>query len=31
MPTALALSWQELQSEPQYEHAKGLLEQLNLI
>jgi beta-N-acetylhexosaminidase len=31
MPTSHALNWQELQTEPQYQHAKGLLEQLELI
>jgi beta-N-acetylhexosaminidase len=31
MPTALALSWDELQDEAEYQHAKGLLEQLHLI
>jgi beta-N-acetylhexosaminidase len=31
MPTAAALSWEELQTEAQYQHAKGLLQQLNLI
>jgi beta-N-acetylhexosaminidase len=31
MPTALALNWEQLQNEAEYQHAKGLLEQLNLI
>jgi len=31
MPTAKASAWDELQSEAQYHHAKGLLKQLNLI
>jgi beta-N-acetylhexosaminidase len=31
MPTALAPTWDELQSEAQYQHAKGLLQQLKLI
>jgi beta-N-acetylhexosaminidase len=31
MPTALALGWEELQNEPEYQHAKGLLKQLRLI
>ena len=31
MPTAAAPEWDELQSEAQYQHAKGLLQQLNLI
>jgi len=31
MPTALALTWEELQNESEYQHAKGLLKQLNLI
>ena len=31
MPTALALNWEKLQNEAEYQHAKGLLEQLNLI
>jgi beta-N-acetylhexosaminidase len=31
MPTAAAPTWDELQSEAQYQHAKGLLKQLKLI
>jgi beta-N-acetylhexosaminidase len=31
MPTAAAPTWDDLQSEAQYQHAKGLLQQLNLI
>jgi beta-N-acetylhexosaminidase len=31
MPTAVAPSWDGLQDEAQYKHAKGLLHQLNLI
>ncbi len=31
MPTAEAPSWDELQGEAQYQHARGLLRQLNLI
>jgi beta-N-acetylhexosaminidase len=31
MPTTAARSWEELQAEAQYQHAKGLLQQLNLI
>jgi beta-N-acetylhexosaminidase len=31
MTTATAPTWNELQSEAQYQHAKGLLKQLNLI
>jgi beta-N-acetylhexosaminidase len=31
MPTAVAQNWDELQSEAQYQHAKGLLKQLKLI
>jgi beta-N-acetylhexosaminidase len=31
MPTATAPNWDELQSEAQYQHAKGLLQQLKLI
>ena len=31
MPTAAASSWEVLQSESEYRHAKGLLQQLNLI
>jgi beta-N-acetylhexosaminidase len=31
MPTAAAPAWDELQSEAQYQHAKGLLNQLKLI
>ncbi|HBK44290.1 MULTISPECIES: beta-N-acetylhexosaminidase [unclassified Polynucleobacter] len=31
MPTATAPTWDELQSEAQYQHAKALLQQLNLI
>ncbi|MBU3575189.1 beta-N-acetylhexosaminidase [Polynucleobacter sp. UK-Mo-2m-Kol15] len=31
MPTSAALAWNELQSEAQYQYAKGLLQQLNLI
>jgi beta-N-acetylhexosaminidase len=31
MPKSPALSWDELQSEAQYQHAKGLLKQFKLI
>jgi beta-N-acetylhexosaminidase len=31
MPKSTALSWDELQKEAEYQHAKGLLKQLNLI
>jgi len=31
MPTAVSPDWAALQSESEYQHAKGLLEQLNLI
>jgi len=31
MPTAITPSWDELHSEAQYQHAKGLLKQLKLI
>ena len=31
MPTAVAPSWDALQAEAQYQHAKGLLQQLKLI
>ena len=31
MPTAAAPAWDELQGEAQYQHAKGLLQQLKLI
>ena len=31
MPVALAPTWNELQNEAQYQHAKGLLAQLGLI
>ena len=31
MPTASSPTWDKLQSEAQYQHAKGLLKQLNLI
>ena len=31
MPTAATSDWETLQSEAEYQHAKGLLEQLNLI
>jgi beta-N-acetylhexosaminidase len=31
MPTAFAWGWDDLQNEPEYQHAQGLLEQLNLI
>jgi beta-N-acetylhexosaminidase len=31
MPTAISPSWDELQAEAQYQHAKGLLQQLKLI
>ena len=31
MPTAVASSWDVLQAESEYQHAKGLLQQLNLI
>jgi beta-N-acetylhexosaminidase len=31
MPTAITPSWDELRSEAQYQHAKGLLKQLKLI
>jgi beta-N-acetylhexosaminidase len=31
MPTAATSDWEALQSEAEYQHAKGLLEQLNLI
>jgi beta-N-acetylhexosaminidase len=31
MPTTIPSSWGELQSEAQYQHAKGLLQQLKLI
>ncbi len=31
MPKSVALSWNELQKEAEYQHAKGLLKQLNLI
>jgi beta-N-acetylhexosaminidase len=31
MPTAAAPTWDELQSEAQYKHAKGLLRQFKLI
>ena len=31
MPTAAAPSWEELQTEAQYQHAKGLLQQFKLI
>jgi len=31
MPTSVALSWDDLQAEAQYQHAKGLLQQLQLI
>ncbi|OWF66408.1 beta-N-acetylhexosaminidase [Polynucleobacter hirudinilacicola] len=31
MPKSAALSWDELQGEAQYQHAKGLLKQMNLI
>jgi beta-N-acetylhexosaminidase len=31
MPTATAPAWDELQGEAQYQHAKGLLQQLKLI
>lgn len=31
MPTAATPAWDELQSEAQYQHARGLLQQLNLI
>jgi len=31
MPKAAGLSWDDLQKEAEYQHAKGLLRQLNLI
>jgi beta-N-acetylhexosaminidase len=31
MPTSVALSWDELQDEAEYQHAKGLLKQMKLI
>jgi beta-N-acetylhexosaminidase len=31
MPKSVALSWDELQDEAEYQHAKGLLKQMNLI
>jgi len=31
MPTANALTWNALQGESEYQHARGLLEQLDLI
>ena len=31
MPTAVSPDWEALQDEAEYQHAKGLLEQLNLI
>ncbi|MBT8614461.1 beta-N-acetylhexosaminidase [Polynucleobacter paneuropaeus] len=31
MPKSLALTWDDLQSEAQYQHAKGLLKQFDLI
>jgi beta-N-acetylhexosaminidase len=31
MPQSVALSWDELQSDAQYQHAKGLLKQMDLI
>jgi beta-N-acetylhexosaminidase len=31
MPIAVTPSWDELQAEAQYQHAKGLLKQLGLI
>jgi beta-N-acetylhexosaminidase len=31
MPKSVALLWDELQDEPEYQHAKGLLKQMNLI
>ena len=31
MPTAVSPDWETLQGEAEYQHAKGLLEQLNLI
>jgi beta-N-acetylhexosaminidase len=31
MPTAIAPNWEDLQSEVEYQHAKGLLQQLKLI
>jgi beta-N-acetylhexosaminidase len=31
MPTSVAPSWDQLQAEAQYQHAKGLLQQLKLI
>jgi beta-N-acetylhexosaminidase len=31
MPKSSALSWDELQGEAEYQHAKGLLKQFKLI
>jgi beta-N-acetylhexosaminidase len=31
MPKSAALSWDDLQDEAQYQHAKGLLKQMKLI
>lgn len=31
MPTSASISWDALQNESEYQHAKGLLQQLNLI
>ena len=31
LPQSAALSWDELQDEAQYQHAKGLLKQMKLI